>query len=391
MTRFQSRHLFLVSTLVFLVGFAGAGATSFAMVVAVRCVQGLAAGLFIPLMQVMCFRLFPPQRRGFATGVASVALAAGPVLGPVVAGTCTDLWGWRSVFVVVGVLTLLALAGYLVVRTLVEKTGEASFDLPSLALVALSFTGIIVGAGNLGAGGAGTLAALVLLAAGVALLVLFGRRQMRLAGPLLNLEALGVPGFTLGLVAVGVVFGALINTEVFMSVYIQNDQGFSPTTAALCLMPGAVVSAVLSPFTGRVLDRRGPLGLAVAGFACLVVSGVFASLVQATSPLWYSVAVFVVRSVGNACVMQNLQTWAVNCLPPRLITPGTSIAVTVRQVGGALVNTVLFALMGALVAAGWEELAAIRLALGVGTALVAAVGVLMVARLRGGAAACPAR
>ena len=153
--------------------------------------------------------------------------------------------------------------------------------------------------------------------------------------------------FVLGIAAVTTVFGVLINIETFMSIYIQNDQGFSPTMAALCLMPGAVLSAVIAPFTGRVLDRRGPLGLSVCGFSCLVVSGILACLVVPTTPLWYSLAVFMVRAVGNACVMQNLQTWAVNCLPSELITHGTSIATTARQVGGAFINTVLFALMGA--------------------------------------------
>jgi EmrB/QacA subfamily drug resistance transporter len=380
MTRFPSRVLFLASNLVFLLGFLGAFAGSFAQVVAVRCIQGLAAGVFIPLMQVICFRLFAPERRGFAMGVASVALAAGPVLGPVVAGTCTDLWGWRSVFVVVAVLTALSLVSYPVVRGLVERPGEAAFDVASLVLAALAFAGIVVGAGSLGTEGMLGFS-LLLLALGAGALALFVRRQRRLERPFLDLAPLRDGGFALGIAAVAVVFGTLINVEVFMSVYIQNDQGFSPTVAALCLMPGAVLSAVLSPFTGRILDARGPLALSVVGFACLVVAGAAASCVAETTPLAWSAAVFALRSVGNACTMQNLQTWAVNRLPAAQVTAGTSIAVTARQVGGALVNTLLFALMGALAAGGLGELGGIRVALAVSTALVALCGAAVVAYL----------
>ena len=92
-TRFQSRHIFLGANLVFLVGLLGAFAPNFQALVAVRFAQGLAAGLFIPLMQIVAFRLFPPERRGFAMGVVAIALAAGPTMGPLVAGICTDLWG----------------------------------------------------------------------------------------------------------------------------------------------------------------------------------------------------------------------------------------------------------------------------------------------------------
>ena len=366
MTRFQSRYLFLAANAVFLAGLGGAFAPSFGFLVAVRCVQGLAAGLFIPLMQVIAFRLFPPHRRGFAMGIAAVALAAGPVLGPILAGVCTDLWGWRSVFVVVAVFTTLSLLSYPVVGALVEKTSRPAFDVASLPLVAAAFAGLIVGAGSLGDS---------------LLRALFARRQTRVDHPLLSPLPMANRSFVLGVAAVTVVFGVLINIETFMSIYIQSDQGFSPTVAALCLVPGAVLSAVLAPFTGRLLDRRGPLGLAVCGFCCLVVSGVLACLVTVESPLWYSLGVFMVRAVGNACVMQNLQTWAVNCLPPQLVTHGTSIATTARQVGGAFINTLLFALMGALVASGMTELGGICAATAVSTACVAAMGAIVVVGL----------
>lgn len=375
MTRFQSRHLFLAANAVFFVGILGTFAQSFGALVAVRCVQGLAGGLFIPLMQVIAFRLFPPHQRGFAMGIAAVALAAGPVLGPIVAGVCTDLWGWRSVFAVVAGCTVLSLLSYPVVGALIEKTGEASFDVVSLVLIAVAFIGLIVGAGSLGTS---LPRALLLLAVGACFLWLFARRQSKVDHPLLSPLPMRNRSFVLGIAAVTTVFGVLINIETFMSIYIQNDQGFSPTMAALCLMPGAVLSAVIAPFTGRVLDRRGPLGLSVCGFSCLVMSGILACLVVPTTPLWYSLAVFMVRAVGNACVMQNLQTWAVNCLSSELITHGTSIATTARQVGGAFINTVLFALMGALVASGMTELEGIRIATALSTVCVAAMGIAVV-------------
>lgn len=388
-TRFQSRHLFLAANLVFLAGLLGAAAPSFAALVAVRCVQGLAAGLFIPLMQIVAFRLFPPQRRGFAMGVVAVALAAGPTFGPLVAGACTDLWGWRSVFLVVGAMTLVSIATYPVTRRLSDPVRRSPFDAPSLALLAVGFSGLVVGASNLGllapgaAGGLlGGLAGSALpIALGAWAVALFVRRQGRLESPLLNLAPLRDRRFLAGVLANTLLFGALINTEVFMSVYIQSDQGFSPTEAALCLLPGAVVSAVMSPFTGRALDARGPLGLAAAGLAVVVASGAMSALVGQATPLWFSALAFVLRGAGNALVMQNIQTWAVNILPAGLMTHGTAIANTSRQVGGALVNALLFALMGAASPA-LGEMGGIRLAFAVSTAATAALGAWVVGVLR---------
>lgn len=377
-TRFQSRHLFLGANLVFLVGLAGAVAPSFPALVAVRCVQGLAAGLFIPLMQIVAFRLFPPQQRGFAMGIVSVALATGPALGPLIAGVCTDVWGWRAVFVGVACLTCLSLATYPVIARLADPVQRCPFDVPSLAILALSFCGLIVGCSNLGLfasdPAAGLARSAAPLAVGAAALAIFVRRQNASQAPLLNLAPLRDVRFVAGSLAGMVIFGVLINTEVFMSLYIQDVQGHSPTVAALCLLPGALISAALCPFTGRYLDRKGPLALAVLGFAVIVASGVLASLVEAASPLGYSVFAFVLRNAGNAFAMQNLQTWAVNVLPQQQMAHGTAITNAMRQVGGALINASLFALMG-VAAPSLGEMGAISLAFGVSTAAVAVLGV----------------
>ena len=383
-TRFQSRHLFLAANLVFLLGLAGAFVPSFPALVAVRCVQGLAAGLFIPLMQIVAFRLFPPQQRGFAMGIVSVALATGPALGPLIAGVCTDVWGWRAVFVGVAGLTCLSLATYPIIARLADPVERRPFDVLSLAVLALAFCGLIVGCSNLGLFASDVAAGLARsaapLAVGVAALALFARRQNRSPAPLLNLAPLRDARFLAGSLAGMVLFGALINTEVFMSLYIQDVQGHSPTAAALCLLPGALVSAALCPFTGRHLDRKGPLALAVLGFAVIVASGVLAALVEATSPLGFSVFAFVLRNVGNALAMQNLQTWAVNVLPARQMTHGTAITNSMRQVGGALINACLFALMG-VAAPALGEMGAIRLAFCVSTAATALLGVWVIAVL----------
>ena len=375
--RFQSRHIFLGASLVFLVGLAGTFVHSFPALVTVRCIQGLAAGLLSPLMQIVAFRLFPPKRRGFAMGVVAVALTAGPTLGPFIAGICTDLWGWRSVFAGVGVLTLCSLATYPVIRTLSDSTERRACDVASPMLLAVGFTGLLLGASNLGTFSSdlvsGCIQSGLPLLAGALSLVVFAWRQSRLAQPFLDLAPLRDRRFTVGALAAMIIFGTLINTEVFMSIYIQADQGYPSTVAALTLLPGSIVSAFLCPFTGRALDKHGPLVLAAIGFSVLAMSGILASLVELSSPLGYSSFAFALRNFGNGFVLQNLQTWACNLLPGHLVTYGTAIVNTMRQMGGALINATLFALMGA-VSPALGEMGGIKLAYIVSTVLVALMG-----------------
>lgn len=375
MARYQPRHLFLVCGTVFLTGVLGAFAPTFGTLVLVRCVQGFSAGLFIPMMQVVAFRLFPPNRRGFAVGVSAVAIAVGPTLGPVVAGVCTDLWGWRSVFLVVAILTLAYLACYPVVRVLNEPTERRPLDVTSVILVAVGFGLLTYASSGLSSQpGIGLVVyALVPAVIAVVALVLFVRRQRRLEVPLLDLSPFKDGRFTLGALAAMVIFGTLINTEVFTSLYVQTDQGFSPTAAGFSLMGGTVASALVSPISGRILDHKGPIGITAVGFALIVASGIMQAAVTPDSTLTYTILAFTIRGAGNGFVMQNIQTWSINCLNPQLISPGTAIANTVRQMGGAIINSSLFALL-AVLGPSMGELGGMKVVFALGSATLALVG-----------------
>lgn len=377
MTRFQLRHLYLVANAVFLVGIFGTVASNFPMLLAIRCLQGLAAGLLIPMMQVMAFRLFPPHNRGFAMGVAAIAMVAGPAAGPIIAGLCTEFWGWRSVFLVVALFSIALLLCYPIARGLRETTEHAEFDVPSAVLIALSFTGLTMGLSNLVASSVFLMltTGVLPLLLGVLFMVLFARRQFALEQPLIDLRPFRNAKFALCSVSVMVVFGTLVNTEVLVCLYLQSDQGLSPLGAGLSLLSGTILSGALGPIAGRVLDRRGPMGLTIVGFAMLVGAGIMFSLVHADTGLWYSVLAFSIRGAGNALVMQNLQTWSINALPPAQITHATAIANTMRQEGGGLINTALFAVMSVIVAGGSTEMAGIQGAFALATAMLLVSGV----------------
>ena len=75
-----------------------------------------------------------------------------------------------------------------------------------------------------------------------------------------------------------------------------------------------------------------------------------------------------------------MQTWACNVLPDHLMIHGTAITNTMRQMGGALINALLFALMGAATPA-LGEMGGIKLAFAVSTVAIALMGVWLIASL----------
>src|SRR5690606_36066983 len=83
--------------------------------------------------------------------------------------------------------------------------------------------------------------------------------------------------------------------------YAQAVRGLSPTGAALLMVPMAVISGVLAPFVGRLVDRLHPRLMAGAGFALLGIGfGWFALVMTPDSATWQLLLASAVLGVANA-------------------------------------------------------------------------------------------
>ena len=98
------RKVLLVGVLLFALGSAMCGlAPGVGVLIAGRCVQGLAVALFSTSPLSIVGDVFPEGRRGLAFAVWAAIGAAGSAVGPLVGGALTDLLGWRWFFFVNGI------------------------------------------------------------------------------------------------------------------------------------------------------------------------------------------------------------------------------------------------------------------------------------------------
>ena len=69
---------------------AGGFAVNFGMLIVVRIIQGLIAGMVQPLAMLMLYAVFPVNQRGQAMGLYAMGVVLGPTVGPVVGGVLVD-------------------------------------------------------------------------------------------------------------------------------------------------------------------------------------------------------------------------------------------------------------------------------------------------------------
>ncbi|MGO9882845.1 MAG: MFS transporter [Solirubrobacteraceae bacterium] len=283
--RFGVRRLALSGLAVFAIGAAaGAVVSSFGMLIAARIVQGAGAGLVSPAALAGAVSGFPPERRGSALGIWGASAGMSNLLGPLLGGLLTVVFGWRACWWALVPLAVLVAIGIarLVPRVVPRETGDTHPGLNRIVLAATLIAGLtfavmigafyiaeqylqrVAGFSALGASGALVLVALLVGFAAPLAGVLVDRYGEKLPA------VIGFAGAGLGLLILGI-SGVSLDSPVTVLPLIPVGLGlgmlFVPTSrAALNATPPAALgrtSAVLS--VGRLLGAA--VGAGLAGIA----------------------------------------------------------------------------------------------------------------------------
>src|SRR5689334_2883805 len=106
----------------FLMGLAG----GFLSLLVLRVMLGVGESIAFPGASKVIARHVPAERRGAANAAVATGIALGPAVGTLIGGYIVAGFGWRAMFVVFGLATLLWLAPWQrLVRTLAAPVGEA--------------------------------------------------------------------------------------------------------------------------------------------------------------------------------------------------------------------------------------------------------------------------
>ncbi|MGW0737288.1 MFS transporter [Streptomyces sp. NPDC002851] len=99
-------------------------------------------------------------------------------------------------------------------------------------------------------------------------------------------------------------------TVPFLYVYVAQVRDLGPTTAGLVLAVFAVAALVVLPFTGRAVDRRGPLPVLLAALVTAAVGALSLGLARSPEMVLASAAAL---GAGQAVMQPALATMIVEC------------------------------------------------------------------------------
>lgn len=335
--RIGRRRLLLIGAGMFgVASVAAAFSTSASMLIATRALLGIAGATVAPSTMSLIRNMFhDPQQRTTAISVWIMSFSLGGAIGPLLGGVMLEYFWWGSVFLVsVPVMILILIVGP---KLLPEYRDPSAgrLDLVSAGMSIGAVLSMIYGLKRLAQDGL-TALAIVAIVVGAALGILFARRQLRLADPLLDLRLFKSRAFTASLTLYGVTILVLFGGFFLLPQYLQLVHGLSPLRAGLWTLPWSLAFIVGSAVTPALSRRMRPALLMSGG---LLLSAVGFILLARVTPMtgfaMFATATFIF-TLGSAPVFTLTNDVIIASAPPERAGAASGISETCAELGGAL-------------------------------------------------------
>ena len=344
------RRIFVVGLAIFTLSSLGCGlASSAGVLIGARVVQGVGAALMNPATLSIITVTFPPRQRGTAIGIWAGVSALALAIGPLVGGLIAEHVNWNWIFFInvpIGVVAIVA--AYAFIDESRDTSREQRPDVPGLATSALGLFALsyaLIEANTYGWTSGRIVAAFVVALVSLTVFVLLERHQEL---PMLELglfRNIGFSGANTVMLLVGLgMFGVFF----YVSLYVQQVLGYSPTQAGAAFLPWTVLIILIAPQAGRLSDRIGPRPLVSSGLVLIAGALLVFSQAGAHSRFWTLLPGMLLGGVGTALAMAPTTAAAMHSVRPEKAGVGSAVLNSMRQVGGSLG----IAIMGAIVAAG---------------------------------------
>jgi len=320
--------------------------------IAFRVMQAMGGTALTPTSLSIVANLYPePRERARAIGLWGVSSGIGTGLGPIVGGSLTEWFGWRSVFAANAIAGIVALAIVLRVVPRSRSAVARRIDVAGQVLVSgflATLTYALIEAPRYGFGSPRILVAFALAAL---LFVAFVVVELHVDEPLVDLGFFRDRQFAGAIfltVATFFTFGGFI---YFNALYLQDVRGYSALAAGALTLPAAVPGLIGGPVSGYIVGTRGPRGVLVGGMLALG-AGVAALAVMAEDvALGWLLAAYLVVGIGYAVLSAPVSTVAVSSMPRDQAGVAAALASSGRNIGIVLGIAVLGAIVNGQVAA----------------------------------------
>ncbi len=254
----RKRMMFIALGVMIVASLLCALAGSILTLTAARALQGLGGGGLMTLSHALIGEVVPPRERARYQGYIAAVVVCSNSFGPLVGGFLTEMFGWRSIFLINLPLGLAAAA---VARRLPSHVaGNEAWSFDGYGLV--YFVSFVLSAllaleqiQHFGWSVVPLFVGLLVLSAGSLILLL--RRERREPQPLIPVALLGRADIWRSDALAACHGAALVSLITFVPIYLRVVRGISASQTGILLLPIALGIGAGSLSTGRLVSWTG--------------------------------------------------------------------------------------------------------------------------------------
>lgn len=232
-----------------------------------RVLQGFGAAAIMSVNTALIRIIYPQRFLGRGIGINSLIVAFSSAAGPTVAAAILSVASWQWLFAInlpIGIVALILGMKFLPANS--QKSNNPRFDTTSAVMNALTFGLLITAISGFAQGHS-----LRLITAEIAAMLVIGyffvRRQLNQSSPLLPVDLLRIPIFTLSMGTSICSFAAQMLAMVSLPFFLQGSLGRDEVATGLLLTPWPLAIIVVAPIAGRLVEHihaglLGGIGLA---------------------------------------------------------------------------------------------------------------------------------
>ena len=325
-------RIFNLGFLIFIAGSVLSGAAiSVDFLIGARAIQGFGAVLIQANSGAIVADYFPPKERGRAFGITSMGWTIGGTLGIVLGGIITTLTSWRFIFYINVPVGLIGF--YLAMKYIRDnKEEKVKMDYPGTALLISLLILISYGAVEM-AGNGVTTTNLLMVVVGFALIIPFLVVEKIVKSPMLVLRAFKERILSFSLLSATLQAIGYLSVLFILIMYLQGVRGYSPLDSALLLVPGYIISSLLSPRMGRLSDRIGPGIVASAGIFMMAIGVLIYFTMGVSTPIYLVILGSIVTGMGGSLFWPSNSSAVMTASPLDLLGSVSGLQRTLSNIG----------------------------------------------------------
>jgi len=336
---FGRRRVFLSGLAVFtLFSLLGGLAQNGASLIAARAVQGIGGAILAPATLSLITTTFTdPAARRKALGAWSATAASGAATGVLVGGILTDLLDWRWVLFVnvpIGAV-LIAASAFVLSESRAEQ--RPRLDIAGAVTVTGGLALLVYGIVSTDTRAWTSAATILTLLSATVLLGAFIVIESRVAHPLAPLAVFRRRSVSAANGIAVTIGAALFGMYFFLSLYLQQVNGYGPLKAGAAFLP-AGLSTMVGALTGtRLMSHLGVRRQLVLGPVIAAVGLIWLSQVSAGDGyLGHVFGPLVLSGIGIGLSFVPMTVAATADVPVHQAGLASGLINTTRQIGGAV-------------------------------------------------------